>query len=336
MALPSDFDPDGPARSEGLYGLPFSPEDAQVVVIPVPWEATASGGRGTAGGPDAVRLASHAVDLHDVDYTDFWREGLALDAVPAAIPAAQNRACAAALRVIDGTSPDEPADLALVNAQSAVVNAAVQERAEALFDAGRIPAVLGGDHSSPYGLLAAAAARHPGLGVLHIDAHADLRPAYMGFTHSHASIFHNALALSGIERLVGVGYRDMGQVEFQRVRASTQRIRAFLDLDLATQEAQGTPWSAVVSAIVSELPPIVHVSIDIDGLRPELCPHTGTPVPGGLSFRQLQLLLRQVSAQRRIVSFDLCEVAAQPWDASVGARVLYKLSGAAVRSRGEP
>ena len=99
----------------------------------------------------------------------------------------------------------------------------------------------------------------------------------------------------------------------------------------------GGHWDDCCRRIVGELPRTVHVSFDIDGLSPELCPNTGTPVPGGLSFAEARHLLRVLAESgRRVVGFDLVEVAPGPrgddWDANVGARLLYKLIGCALRS----
>lgn len=343
---PRDFDPDGPG-GDGLYGVPCSLEDALVHVISVPWQATASYGRGTRHGPAAVLQASVQVDLEDLDFGPVWRAGLGWICGEDLIGSLHDAVEADALAVIDAggtaTDPGLLARAARVTEAGNALHEWVRGHADAAFSAGRVPAVLGGDHSVPYGLIAAAAERHPGLGVLHIDAHADLREAYLGFEWSHASIFHNVLSRHPeVARLVGVGWRDMGRAEAERIRSEGSRIRAWTEPRLAASSTAGVPWDDVVDAIVEELPPVVHLSIDIDGLDPVLCPHTGTPVPGGLSWREVVALIRAVAARRRIVSFDLCEVSPGPvasvdpdndaWDAIVGARLLYKLCGAAVAS----
>ena len=339
MLLSPDFDPDGPGMGDGLFGLPLPPEACAVQVIPVPWEATASYGRGTAGGPAAVLGASQQVDLHDLDFGDFWRAGVGLLPVDPVIPAAAAEVEADALAVIAAGGPAGAPALAAardrVDAASRRVSASVEASAEAVMERGGVPAVLGGDHSAPLGLLRAVARRHAGLGILQIDAHADLRVAYLGFAEAHASIMHNALALDGVARLVGVGWRDVGRSEVDRA-ASDPRIVPIWDRDLARAALAGRSFARVVEGIVAALPAAVHVSFDIDGLDPTLCPGTGTPVPGGLSFREVAFLLSRVASERRVVSFDLCEVApgsdGGEWDANVGARVLYKLAGAAIRS----
>ena len=339
-AAPDSFDPDAPGGGDGLFGLPPHEGVARLQVIPVPWEATASYGRGTRTAPEAILRASVQVDLHDLEYGSFWTDGIAMRPPHPQIESWADQVEEDALAVIEseGSAPDSAAS---VDAVAEQVHAWVYAQAIEILDQGAIPAVLGGDHSSPYGLLQAIAERFPGVGVLHIDAHADLRDAYLGFRWSHASIFHNVLQLPGIARHVGLAWRDIGARELARVAAEGGRIVAFTDVDLARAEAEGEPWSQTCARIIEALPADVYVSFDIDGLDPALCPHTGTPVPGGLRWRQLHTLLAAVSASRRVVGFDLCEVSPGPegldsgdeWDANVGARALFKLAGCALRSQ---
>ncbi len=343
-------DPDGPG-ADGLYGVSVDLEDAGLVVIPVPFQATASYGRGTRDGPEAVLAASLQIDLEDAQFGPAWQFGLAWDGeTGAAIAALGDEVDALAQAVIaaggadaDGASAAVQAARDAVDQASGAVRDHVRAAAERALDRGAFAAVLGGDHSSPLGLIAALAARHPGMGILHVDAHADLRVAYLGFAQSHASIMHNALELPGVGGLVGVGYRDMGRAERARI-AADPRITAFDDQSLAEALVGGTPFAALVDRICAALPPVVYLSIDIDGLDPALCPETGTPVPGGLGWHQLCALLAAVAARRQIVGFDLCEVAPgsttsagrDGWDAIVGARVLYKLIGALRAAAGRP
>ena len=197
--------------------------------------------------------------------------------------------------------------------------------------------VIGGDHSVPFGAIRAHAERGE-LGILHIDAHADLRDAYEGFACSHASIMRNVMTrVPGVLRLVQVGIRDVAKSEIDFIAASNGRIVTHFDERLAEQKLEGASWRVLCDAIVADLPPRVYVSFDIDGLDPQLCPHTGTPVPGGLSFQEACLLLKRVvETGHRIIGFDLNEVAPGPegdeWDANVAARLLYKLCGWTLRS----
>jgi agmatinase len=328
------FDPDAPATGEGLFGLDTPLDAARVVVVPVPWQATTSYRRGTRGGPAALLEASRQVDLEDLDVGPVWQAGIAEHPVDPQVAAWDAEVEADALAVI-ASGGDDPAAAARVNARGDDLNALVHATILGVLDQGRIPAVIGGDHSVPFGAIRAVAARHPGVGVLHIDAHADLRDAYEGFTWSHASIFHNVVTrLPDVARLVQVGLRDVGaaEVAFQREHAS--RIVPFYDNAMARELARGVPWIAIVERIVHALPDDVYISFDVDGLDPALCPNTGTPVPGGLSFRDVTVLLATVAERKRIVGFDLNEIGDAEWDGNVAARLLYKLCGWAARSQG--
>jgi agmatinase len=224
-----------------------------------------------------------------------------------------------------------------VNKISESVNQWVYGQARALLDAGKMPVVLGGDHSVPFGSIQAHAETYRGMGILHLDAHADLRRAYEGFTWSHASIFYNVMTkIEEVGRLVQVGVRDLGAAEMRMIEQSSGRIVTFFDDQLAARKEKGVPFATLADEIVAHLPSEVYLSWDIDGLDPTLCPGTGTPVPGGLSWHEAIGLLRAVRrAGKRIVGLDLCEVAPgeTEWDANVGARLLYKMIGFAVSSR---
>jgi agmatinase len=340
------FDPSGPAASDGIFGLPASSDDARVVLVPVLWEATASYARGTRNAPDAILRASWQVELYDVETGRPYQHGIAMLAPDAEISAANERASAAAERVIAagaaaaGEAALAPA-IAEVNELGAWLNERVATTVGRWCDRGRLVGVVGGDHSVAFGAIAAHAERHArdGLGVLHFDAHADLREAYEGFRYSHASVMERVLGeLPSVSKLVSVGLRDLCQPEHERIVGSGGRIAALFDGELAARLFDGEPFARIVQGLVSELPAEVYVSFDVDALEPALCPHTGTPVPGGLSFQQaVACLAAVVRSGRRIVGFDLCEVAPGPagdeWDANVGARLLYKLIGYALRSQ---
>ena len=335
------FDPDAPALAGSLFGLPCTAAEAAIVLLPVAWQATTSYRRGTREGPAAILAASTQVDLFDREYGELWRAGIAMLPDDGAFAALDAQAEASALAVIaDATGEalmseeDRAAALAEVNALSAEVDARVYAEIIALLDQGKIPGVVGGDHSSPFGAIRAVAERYPGIGVLHIDAHADLRQAYEGFERSHASVFYNVLKeIPGVAKLVQVGLRDVGAAE-EALQRTDARIAAFYDAVIGARLADGEAWGKICDEIVAALPAKVYVSFDIDGLDPTLCPGTGTPVPGGLSFRDLCVLLNKLSKRRRIVGFDLNEIGPGEWDGVVGARALYKLCGAALRSRG--
>jgi agmatinase len=204
---------------------------------------------------------------------------------------------------------------------------------------GRLVGVVGGDHATAFGSIRAQAERGGEFGILHIDAHADLRRAYEGFTWSHASIMDAVCEqLPAVTTLVQVGVRDFCEEELVRIEGSGGRVRTFFDADLHARLFEGESWAALAREIVAALPQRVYLSFDVDGLDPKLCPNTGTPVPGGLSFAQAAYLLREVvRSGRTIIGFDIVEVAPGPgddeWDGNVGARLLYKMIGWALLSR---
>jgi len=317
------FDPDAAAaKNSGIYGLPFAPDESKVVIIPVPYEATTSYGGGTSRGPAAVFEASKQVDLFDHETGRPYEAGIAMLDIPRTIVRWNAKAKKIGRK-----------NVRAVNKISDSVNRWVYEKTAELLDDGRMPVVLGGDHSVPFGAIRAYAEHYPAMGILHLDAHADLRHAYEGFTFSHASIFHNVVTRLPVRKLVQVGVRDVGTAEMQRIEQSNGRITTFFDDDLAARKEEGTAFAELADAIVAELPNDVYLSWDIDGLDPTLCPGTGTPVPGGLSWNEAIGLLRAIRrAKKRIVGLDLCEVAPgeTEWDANVGARLLYKMIGFAL------
>jgi agmatinase len=334
---------DGVQDRDGLFGLTTTPAEAACVLIPVPFEATVSYAAGTAGGPQAILDASPQIDLFDLETGEPWKQGIAMLPIPAEVRGWSDAARALAEPVCEQEGPGDDPDLLArceqVDAYGEQVNAWVREQAERWLDAGKLVGVVGGDHSVPFSLIAACAQRHPGVGVLHLDAHADQRQAYEGFTWSHASIFRNVIErVPNVATVVGVGYRDLCAEEHALLE-DEPRLVPFYDPWLQRRLQEGVPWAELSAQIVAALPERVYVSYDIDGLDPALCPHTGTPVPGGLSFTQATSLLRDiVQSGRRIVGFDLCEVAPDPrgeseWDANVGMRLLYKLAGFGLMSR---
>lgn len=336
------FDPNSTASADsGIFGLPFGEADSRLHLIPVPWEVTTSYGDGASRGPEVILEASRQVDLFDIETGDVYKHGYFMQPDPEDI-SDLNRVMKAKARLvvqaIEEGREKEPEVQRLqkeINEASAQVNTWVFRQARSILERGRIAAVIGGDHSTPFGLIQAVCDTHgaSNVGVLHVDAHADLRDAYQGYEHSHASIMFNVMERIRPQKLVQVGIRDFSQGEYEYIHANGQRVHTYFDPILKRRLNRGETWQALCNEIVTHLPSKVHISFDIDGLTPDLCPHTGTPVPGGLSFDQALTLFATVAESgRQIVGFDLTEVA-QPegaeseWDGNVGARLLFKLCG---------
>src|SRR5262249_16331342 len=334
------FDPSGPGLAGHAFGLPHTPDEARVVLVPVPFEATTSYGGGTSRGPAAVLRASRQVDLFDLETRHPYVDGIAMLDEDPGVRAWNSEAQALAEPIVasGGARAGEPA-LARVNALCEALNHWLEATVGRLLADGKLVATVGGDHGSLYGAIAAHAHAYPGLGILQLDAHPDLRDTYQGFTWSHASIFHKRVARPpGVSRLGQVAVRALSAEEMDFIRTSRGRVVFPPDAALKARAFEGEPWARQVDRIVHDLPEQVYLSFDIDGLDPTLCPHTGTPVPGGLSFPEVTALVAGgVRWGRRMVGVDLAEVAPGPegdeWDGNVGARLLYKMIGWALRSQ---
>src|SRR6185436_4172082 len=192
-----DFDPNDLAtNTDNIYGLPFTVEDASLVILPVPWEVTVSYSSGTADGPEAVFNASFQVDLYDPFVKNAWRLGVAMESVDKKLKSKSASLRKKAKKYIDtlasGKKPDEKIRKE-INAASKDLNAWVKKRSLKFMDQKKTVGLLGGDHSTPFGLILALAEKNKEFAVLQIDAHADLRVAFEGFDYSHASIMYNIL-----------------------------------------------------------------------------------------------------------------------------------------------
>lgn len=341
----TQFDPNSAASEDsGIFGLPYTAEESKLVIIPIPWEATVSYGGGAARGPELVLEASRQVDLFDLETKKAYQCGYYLDEIPTEIIDINKKAKTAAQVVIqsggDPSLPKVKENADLVNEWSRQLNSWLHKRTEYWDKKGKIVSVLGGDHSSPFGLIEYLGKKLDGkFGILHIDAHADLREAYEGFEHSHASIMNNVMnSKYKPSKLIQVGIRDFCEEEFELIRSRSD-IETHFDLNLQRALCEGRTWKTLCDEIIEELPENVYVSFDIDGLDPSLCPDTGTPVPGGLNFSQANMLIRTLVEQgKKIVGFDLNEVSGgetgNQWNGNIGARLLYKLCGWTVVSNG--
>jgi agmatinase len=335
MITSTIFNPNELGRPNGnFFALPYKSGDGDIEIITVPWDVTTSYKPGTSGGPQAIMDASVQTDLFDPDVKNAWEIKISHTGLDLHRLNRDNRLVAEQIIAHlekGGTAADREIIPLLnqVNQSSAIVNMLVYDASKAILDKGKIAAVLGGEHSVPFGLIKAVSEKYPGTGILHIDAHADLRRAYEGFTYSHASIMYNIInELEGVSKLVQVGVRDFCEEE-EKLSHTNDKVVTFYDNSLKSKQYEGETWKNQCIEIISHLPGNVYISFDIDGLCPYLCPSTGTPVPGGLEFEQAMYLIKQVVfSGRRIAGFDLNEVSPSisgDWDANVGARILFKL-----------
>jgi len=329
-----EFNPNSVAIPNGNYfALPYTADEAEIVLLSVPWDVTTSYRAGTHKGPKAMIDASCQIDLFDPLVPDAWE--IRVGTLPAIKGIAKKNTTIrkAAIEVIAALEQEqEPASyarlLSLVNDSCAALNQTIYQTTRAQLAKGKLVGIVGGEHSVPSGLIQALCDHYPSFGILHIDAHADLRCAYEGFLDSHASIMYNAIQLPQITTLVQVGIRDFCQDEADLIQ-SRDIIHCFTDELIHRHLFEGDTWHQLCTQIIEKLPDHVYISFDIDGLTPDHCPNTGTPVPGGLTFREADYLLHTLATSgKKIIGFDLCEVApckSDEWDANVGARLLFKL-----------
>ena len=339
----NEFNPSGVGLKNGNFiGLPFTEETANVVLLPVPWDVTVSYGEGTAMASQAILDASVQLDLFDADIQDAWKLGIFMLPVPEKLQIQRGDWRPKAAEYIDfleaGGNIAENTQMQKllneINEACAEMNNKVWQESKKRLNENKLVGLVGGDHSTPLGLLKALSEKYNDFGILQIDAHQDLRESYEGFTYSHASIFNNALRLDSVSKLVQVGIRDNCEEEVQFAKKQEKRISVYYDQEIKERIFEGTSWSIQCDQIIEELPESVYISFDVDGLDPKLCPGTGTPVPGGLEFYEVNYLIKKlVESGRKIIGFDLCEVGTDEWDANVGARILYKLCNWAGRSQ---
>ena len=341
------FDPNGVGIANGnIFGFPVKEEDADIVIIPIPWDATASYGKGTSKGPQAILDSSTQLDFYHPKLEKAYATKVFMTEISNEWQDINDRLCQQGCDYIafleDGGNidnhPHYQTFLSEINAASTALKENLKVRAKELISQGKIVGVLGGEHSTPLGLIEALNETGKPFAILQIDAHADLRNAYEGFEQSHASIMFNVLKnCQHAEQIVQVGIRDIAESEVQLIESSNGRVKTFFDWTLKEQQFEGKTWADQVREIISTLPERVYISFDIDGLSPELCPNTGTPVAGGFQLEQINYLFFELAdSGRKIIGFDLNEVGTSEesdWDANVGARALWNLVCATEKNR---
>jgi agmatinase len=334
----NNFDQNSVANpNNNIFGLPSTEENADVIIINAPWEVTVSYGAGTSRAPEAILKASLQVDLYDADMPDAWKRGYYLVPSDRKILLKSDYLRKEAELYIDYISKGGRLEdnqfmqktIREINDGSQFFNNWVYQQAIEYLNSGKLAGLLGGDHSTPFGLYKALAEKHESFGILMVDAHCDLRESFEGFQYSHASIMYNALKeIPNITHLMQVGVRDFGQDEWEFIKNSDYRVITYFDKEIKERQFNGDTFKHIVEEIIGQLPQKVHISFDIDGLDPKLCPDTGTPVPGGFELDGVFYLFKKVlESGRQVIGFDLVEVGSgdNDWNANVGARSLYTL-----------
>jgi agmatinase len=275
---------------------------ARVVVVPVPFDGTTCYRPGTREGPQAIIDASRNLELYDPE----------LRRAPYRVGIHTLRA----VEIVQG------------NAEGMVQR--VEQVTGALLDAGKFVVTLGGDHLTSIGAVRAFAQRFPGMTVLQLDAHADLREEYEGSALSSATIMRRVLEVC--PRTAQVGIRSLSEPEARL--AEERRLPMWLASDLHAETLRGQRgW---VDEVLAALGDEVYVTVDVDVFDPALLPGTGTPEPGGLGWYDVLDLLAAVTRARRVVGCDVVELSplveghVSP---VVAAKLAYKLIGLCVPER---
>ena len=254
----SNFDPSQPGLADAtVFGLPFSAEQSEIIIIPVPWEVTVSYGAGASEGPEAILEASFQVDLNHQDFPELWKLGIYLEEAPIHWKQNSDKYKALAQPIIELLESGEAvenypvlqADLDKINKVCRDLHTEVKEKVLFWMQQGKKVVLLGGDHSTPLGYYEALAGIHDNFGILHLDAHMDLRIAYEGFTFSHASIMYNALQIPQITKLVQVGIRDFCEQEVAVVHKENGRVLINTDADLKTETFEGKTWAQQCASV---------------------------------------------------------------------------------------
>ena len=277
---------------------PLAP--ARVVVLPVPYEASVSYGGGTRGGPEAILRASAQVELWDEQLrSEPYKTGVHTDAF------------------LD------------VSGSTEQVVRRIEARFGELMDAGKWVLMLGGEHSITPGGVAAAATRTPGLRVVQLDAHADLRQSYEGDRFSHACAMARCLDL-GVD-LTAIGIRNYSVDEARWIEKGIPGYRL-----IHGWEMEGDGW--IERALEGIDGAAVYLTIDVDYFDPGIIPATGTPEPGGGTWWPTLRFLDRLMKRANVVAADIVELAP-----SAGlhhadfttARLAYKLIGSDPFSAGK-
>lgn len=263
---------------------------SRVVIMPVPYDSTADWHSGARDGPLAIIEASQNMELYDLEMdTEIHRIGI---------------------HTLKFLQPAMEGPLAMTEL--------VKEAALELLREGKFIAMLGGEHSLTLGQVQALLSRYPGLSVLQLDAHADLRDSYLGTKYSHACIMRRLWEICPV---VQVGIRSLSQEE--RDFISRENLKPFYIHELR-------PLSGHIEPMLSRLSDIVYITIDLDVFDISQMAAVGTPEPGGLYWDEILPLLKAVALNKKVVGFDLMELCPKEGTAScafLAAKLAYKLIG---------
>lgn len=245
-------------------------DSAAIAILPVPYDGTSTWIKGADRGPEALLEASYNLEFYDIETaSEVYMRGIAT-----------------LEPVTESSSPEAMAE-------------EVERRMATILDDGKFPVLIGGEHSVSIGAFRAIARRHPGVSILQLDAHSDMRDEYEGSPCNHACVMARAKELT--PNITQVGIRSTAREELHNIDPK----RTFY----AHSIAEDDEWQERVSA---QLGDEVYITIDLDVFDPAYVPSTGTPEPGGLNYREVMSLLRRVVREHRVVGLDVVELCPNP------------------------
>lgn len=335
------YNPNAVGKKGTIFGYPYSEEEADLILLPVPWDVTTSYGAGTSNAPARILNESSQLDFCIPTIDKPYSYPVAMADLNNKMKKTSKTLRSKVEKLISkleetgGLSHSDKRIQSEVNQGCSVMVDQVKIQATNYLQKGKMVGVVGGDHSTPLGLIQALGEVYDDFGILQIDAHMDLRKSYQGFVYSHASIMRNVLEVSSVSKLVQVGIRDYCEEENELGTWLNEKINTHFDERIQRERWEGESWPNQVEKIIRDLPKKVYISFDVDGLDPSLCPNTGTPVPGGLNFYEAVFLIESVvRSGRELIGFDVSETGNAIWDANVASRILFRLCACSGISRG--
>jgi agmatinase len=288
MDLPFEYDHAEALVFGGALPTRRSFDDASVVILPVPVDRTTSYVGGTRNGPHEILQASSHMEL--------WDDEMGVD--------------------VHGVGIFTLPEMELPFGEMEPLLDEIERVAYEVIGRDKFLLSIGGEHSITPPLVSAASRKYPGLSVLQLDAHADMRDSYMGTPHNHACAMRRSLQFAHVTQ---VGIRSLSTEEAEILPKLNTTV--FFDVSMRRDPR----W---MEAVVESLAPNVYLSIDVDGMDPAIMPATGTPEPGGLSWSEITTLIRLVAERRTIVAADVVELSPIPGMVAptfLCAKLIYKL-----------
>ena len=313
-----------------IFDVSSNFRDSKIIILPVPFDATSSYRKTSRLAPHSMLDASIQVDLFDIDFGNIYRKQIYMEKISKYIFYI-NKYISKIYKKLSVTTKNYIYlnSIKKINALMNLNNKFIYKWTKLILNYNKLPIIIGGEHSVILGSIKACFDhyQHRHITILHIDAHSDMHKQYHNFINSHASIAYNIIKTSNKCRsLIQIGVRDISYNEYKKT-CLEKNVFMLPDKDIRKYRLSGAN-DIILNKILIMSNKLLYITIDIDGLDISLCPNTGTPVPGGLSFDYIIALLKNIKKyNRKIIGFDICETSNSSLDSIVSIRLLYKLLG---------